>query len=122
MTIIDHDPTLPACPDWCQIDGKYHHDYDEDPVDHRPVRQHIIEYDNIEASTARPARGKNWRPYAFVNVHVTEKSQYDHLEVGAPKVALAAEDFPAFTPAEARQLAAVLLEAADRADEIAGAE
>lgn len=112
------DPTPEPLAEWCEFSGNYHHESDEDGYDFGPAREHVLEFDHVVASTDQPSPGGS-QPSALVCVTVQEKSYYDHCEDDDPTVALAATSYPHFTPAEARELAATLIAAADRADEIA---
>jgi hypothetical protein len=113
------DASLVPSAEWCDFSGNHHRDEDEDADGFEPAREHVIEFDPVVASTDQPAAGTHDQPYALVCVTVAEKFYYDHGPLDDPSITLAGASHPHFTPAEARQLAATLVEAADRAEEIA---
>lgn len=112
--------TMPPCPSWCEASVSGHReDFDGESVfDGTPERCHAIEYKQVTAYTDRPGPGRVEQPNAFVSIVGVERMIGAVMAADPIRVAVETTGYPQFTATEARRLAALLLQAAEQADEI----
>ena len=112
----EQEPALTECPSWCRSAEQYpkvKHDWASQDRAGHPSRGHVVEYGALTPS------GPSYRlSDVFVAMEQQETVVAGQSTFPPVQIALAAEHYPHLTAGEARQVAAWLVAAADRLDEI----